>query len=232
MALHGGVAGSRLGIGTLLWGRWAEPHEAPSHFPTFRERLAVPFELPMSAVRPSTVRVFNAFYYRTYPRALRRSVVAPWGFFYPLDGVRNWNRLYGRSGLAQYQCVFPTAAGTDPIHPFFETFGSLGGASPVTVVKDCGPEGNGMLSFPEAGLSAAIDIPLAVGDPQRIVDRLNEIVIAAGGRIYLAKDSLSRPQHFRAMEPRLAAFDQVRRKWDPDGRLESRLGERLLGMAS
>ena len=128
--------------------------------------------------------------------------------------------------------MFPTAAGTDPIHPFFETFGSLGGASPVTVVKDCGPEGNGMLSFPEAGLSAAIDIPLAVGDPQRIVDRLNEIVIAAGGRIYLAKDYLSRPQHFRAMEPSLAAFDQVRRKWDPDGRLESRLGERLLGMAS
>jgi FAD/FMN-containing dehydrogenase len=98
----------------------------------------------------------------------------------------------------------------------------------VSVIKDCGAEGRGMLSFPMAGMSLALDLPYRADHTQALVDALNEIVIAAGGRIYLSKDALTRREHFAAMEPRLARWNQVRRKWDPERRLSSGLAERLL----
>jgi FAD/FMN-containing dehydrogenase len=104
----------------------------------------------------------------------------------------------------------------------------LGGASPLCVIKDCGPEGKGLLSFPLEGTSVAIDMAVSP-DIQSTVDRLNEFVIAAGGRIYLTKDSFTRPEHFRAMEPRLPRFLEVREKWDPQRRLRSAQSVRLFG---
>ena len=104
----------------------------------------------------------------------------------------------------------------------------LGCASPLCVIKDCGPEGRGLLSFPLEGTSIAVDIALSP-DVQRIVDSLNEVVIAAGGRIYLTKDRFTRPEHFRAMEPRLAQFFEARAKWDPERRLKSAQSVRLFG---
>src|SRR5690606_886135 len=89
----------------------------------------------------------------------------------------------------------------------------------LSVVKDCGDEGKGMISFPKRGVSYALDIPVD-HDTQRVIDRLNDFVVAEGGRIYLAKDAFTRPEHFRAMEPRLDAWNAVRREWDPDGRLK------------
>jgi FAD/FMN-containing dehydrogenase len=108
----------------------------------------------------------------------------------------------------------------------------MGGASPVSVIKDCGREGRGMLSFPIAGLSLALDLPYRVGRTEALVDALNEIVVAARGRIYLTKDALTRRDHFAAMEPRLARWNDVRRKWDPERRLSSALAQRLLDPAS
>jgi FAD/FMN-containing dehydrogenase len=95
-------------------------------------------------------------------------------------------------------------------------------------VKDCGAEGRGLLSFPLPGISLALDFPMRGARTQALVDELNEIVIEAGGRIYLTKDALTRPEHFRAMEPRLERFQAVRRKWDPEGRIRSALAARLL----
>jgi FAD/FMN-containing dehydrogenase len=104
----------------------------------------------------------------------------------------------------------------------------LGGASPLCVIKDCGPEGKGLLSFPLEGTSIAIDMAVSA-DIQRIVDRLNEFVIATGGRIYLTKDRFTRADHFRAMEPRLDAFLAAREKWDPRRRLRSAQSVRIFG---
>ena len=98
----------------------------------------------------------------------------------------------------------------------------------LCVIKDCGPEGEGLLSFPMPGISIALDIPVR-DDTQALVDALNEQVIAEGGRVYLAKDRFTRPEHYRAMEPRLAAFLAERRRWDPEGRLRSAQSVRLLG---
>jgi FAD/FMN-containing dehydrogenase len=96
------------------------------------------------------------------------------------------------------------------------------------VIKDCGEQGEGLLSFPLKGTSIALDLPVR-DDTQAIVDKLNEFVIAAGGRIYLAKDAFTRAEHFRAMEPRLPEWLAIRRQWDPLIKLRSAQSVRLFG---
>ena len=218
--------GAHLGRGVLMRGRWAEPHQAPPRPPRPRPRPAVPFVLPLSLVMPLTVRAFNSLYYHLPRRA--RGICNPEPFFYPLDVVSDWNRLYGPRGFTQYQCVIPEAAGRGAARRFLELLTGRGGASMLCVIKDCGPEGTGLLSFPKSGISIALDIPIT-NDTQALVDALNDAVAAEGGRVYLAKDALTRAAHFRAMEPRLDAFLAVRRKWDPEGRIKSAQSVRLFG---
>ena len=220
--------GSLMGRGILMKGRWAEPSEAPRGVPVPRRRPSVPFVLPGWVVNRWTVRAFNAAYYRSHVPRVRSAVVHPESFFYPLDAIGHWNRMYGPRGFTQYQCVLPESAGRGAARRFLELLTRRGGASMLCVIKDCGPEGIGLLSFPKPGISIALDIPIH-DETQSLVDALNELVIAEGGRVYLAKDQLTRPEHFRAMEPRLAAWTCVRRKWDPEGRLRSAQSVRLLG---
>jgi FAD/FMN-containing dehydrogenase len=223
--------GRHLGRGILIKGRWAEPAEAPRTPPSFRRTLRLPCELPEWLLAPLTVRAFNFLYYwRHWPRA-RRGVAHPQAFFYPLDAIEDWNRMYGRRGFTQYQCVLPHAEDNGPARRFLELLTSLGGSSFLCVIKDCGAEGKGMLSFPRPGVSIALDIPVR-GDTAALVAQLNERVLAENGRVYLAKDAFTRPEHFRKMEPRLAAWQKVRRRWDPAGRLRSAQSVRLLDDAA
>jgi FAD/FMN-containing dehydrogenase len=220
--------GSRLGRGTLYKGRWAEASEAPKKFPRPKGRIEVPFMLPEFALGPLTVRAFNTLnYWRHIPR-VRRGFVHPESFFYPLDTFRNWHRLYGRRGFTQYQCVLPDSAGRAAARRFLELLVKRGGASFLCVIKDCGAEGIGLLSFPKPGISIALDIAVR-DDTQSLVDALNEQVIKEGGRIYLAKDAFTRAEHFRAMEPRLDEWQAIRRWWDPTGRLRSAQSVRIFG---
>jgi len=142
--------------------------------------------------------------------------------------IGHWNRLYGPRGFIQYQCVLPESAGRDAARRFLDLLTRRGGASMLCVIKDCGEQGLGLLSFPMPGISIALDIPIR-DDTPALVDRLNELVIAEGGRVYLAKDQFTRPEHFQAMEPRLAEWTEIRRRWDPQGRLRSAQSVRLLG---
>lgn len=198
------ASGARLGRGILIKGRWAAPDEAPPSTPKPKPRIRVPFELPSGLLNPFTVRTFNAAYFWKQPQ-LTRGIVHPETYFYPLDQLREWYRLYGHRGMTQYQCVLPDAAGPDAPRRFLEVLVRSGGASPLCVIKDCGPEGLGLLSFPKKGTSIAVDIPVRDGT-QALIDALNEQVLRDGGRIYLAKDAFTRAEHFHAMEPRLAAF--------------------------
>jgi decaprenylphospho-beta-D-ribofuranose 2-oxidase len=220
------ASGKRLGRGTLIKGRWAEPGEAPPAPPSPKKRLTVPFEMPSFLLNPLTVKAFNQLYYWKQVPRVQRGIVHPEDYFYPLDKLRAWNRLYGKAGMTQYQCVLPEEAGPGAARRFLEVLVRHGGASPLCVIKDCGPEGSGMLSFPRPGISIAVDLPVRRGT-QALVDALNERVIADGGRIYLAKDALTRSEHFHAMEPRLAGWLEVKRRWDPENRLRSRQSERL-----
>jgi FAD/FMN-containing dehydrogenase len=220
--------GASLGRGIVIVGRYAEPDEAPAETPVLRERVAVPFDLPKWFVAPWSIELFNFLYYRWHGTRVHEGVVHPQPFFYPLDAVRHWNRLYGRRGLVQYQCVVPVNDDASTFRKLLETMRQHGGASPVSVIKDCGAEGRGTLSFPMPGMSLALDLPYRPGRTEALVDALNEQVIDAGGRIYLTKDSLTRREHFARMEPRLAAWREVRHKWDPERRFASALSRRLL----
>jgi FAD/FMN-containing dehydrogenase len=227
--IDGLARGSRLGRGVLIRGRWAERGEAPRDPPRPPRRLTVPLTLPGWVLSRPLVAAFNALYYRAHPARPRRRLLDPERFFFPLDAVLHWNRIYGRRGFTQYQCVVPEAERPGAARRVLEELTRRGGASFLSVVKDCGAEGEGLLSFPLPGISIAVDLPVRRGT-QELVDALNERVLAEGGRIYLTKDAFTRREHFRAMEgERLARFEQARRKWDPEGRLGSALSHRLLG---
>jgi FAD/FMN-containing dehydrogenase len=174
------------------------------------------------------VRIGNGLNYWKHGAKRRAGVIHPESCFYPLDVVRECNRFYGRRGFTQYQAVLPGPS-TDPRHRrFIETLRARGGNVFLCVIKDCGPEGKGMISFPKPGVSYALDLPVD-GNTQAVVDALNDLVAAEGGRVYLAKDAFTRAEHFRAMEPRLDAWNAVRRTWDPQARLKSAQSIRLLG---
>jgi FAD/FMN-containing dehydrogenase len=220
--------GKGMGRGILTSGTWASPDEAPRKIARPMPTLPMPFELPSFVLGRASIQAFNfAYYWKHLPRT--RAGVWHWQpFFYPLDMIADWNLMYGRPGFTQYQCVLPDAAGRGAARRVLEILTRRGGASFLCVIKDCGPEGRGLLSFPMRGISIALDIPVR-DDTQALVDALNERVLEEGGRIYLAKDSFTRPEHFRAMEPRLSAFLDIRRRWDPTLRIRSAQSVRLFG---
>jgi FAD/FMN-containing dehydrogenase len=220
------ATGRRFGRGIVVKGRWAEAAAAPPAPPGARFSPAVPFEMPSALLNRVTGRAFYALYWR---QPCGRRIVHPEAFFYPLDNVRHWNRLYGRRGFTQYQCVLPDRDDGAAVARCFELLRSLDAIPFLSVVKDFGAQGEGLLSFPRPGITLSLDIPIDRRRTQRVVDQLNEHVLACGGRIYLAKDAFTRAEHFRAMEPRLAGWRRVREKWDPQQRLKSALSVRLLG---
>lgn len=221
--------GESMGRGILMAGRWARVDEAPRRHPKPKRRVSLPFELPSFAISEPTVRAFNAAFYRRHPPWRTSEIVHYESFFYPLDAVGQWNRMYGSRGFTQYQCVLPRAAGRVAARRLLEVLTARGGASFLCVIKDCGPENRGLLSFPMQGISIALDIPIT-DCTQALVDTLNETVIDLSGRIYLAKDTFTRREHFEEMEKdRLAAFREARRCWDPAGRIRSAQSVRLFG---
>lgn len=220
--------GKNLGRGIVMKGRWAQAHEAPTQFPAEPPNLRFPIEAPELLLSSLSVKAFNVAFYWKHLAKKREGLVSPWTFFYPLDFVKDWNLMYGRRGFTQYQCVLPREAGPEAARRFLEVLTSRGGASFLCVIKDCGPESPAFLSFPKPGISIALDIAVRDGT-QQLVDALNEHVIKEGGRIYLAKDSYTRPEHFRAMEPRLEKFLDVRLRWDPNLTFRSAQSVRLFG---
>jgi FAD/FMN-containing dehydrogenase len=219
--------GRRMGRGFLDCGRWATASEAPAKPPRPLARLTVPFVCPSWVMGRTVGRVANEAIYR-WSRPKAGHVIHPEKFFYPLDALHDWHRLYGRRGFTQHQSVLPESAGPQAVRQLLALLTRAGAASFLCVIKDCGAQGEGLLSFPLRGTSIALDIPVR-DSTQQVIDTLNEFVISVGGRIYLAKDAFTRAEHYRAMEPRLDEWLAIRRRWDPDERLRSAQSVRLLG---
>ena len=220
--------GQALGRGVLITGDWAEPRGDAARPWRWRAPFELPLGLPSGVIAPWSIRLFNSAVFALQSRRGSR-LQSPRAFFHPLDVLGSWNRAYGARGFVQYQCVVPIDRDPAIVRRLFEILVRMDGASPVSVVKDFGAEGRGTLSFPRPGITIALDLPMRGAPTQALVDRLNDEVAAVGGRIYLAKDALTRAEHFRAMEPRLPAWNEVRRQWDPNGCLRSGLSVRLLG---
>jgi decaprenylphospho-beta-D-ribofuranose 2-oxidase len=146
-------------------------------------------------------------------------------FFYPLDSIDNWNRMYGREGFVQYQFLMPPA-GLSGLIQILEKLSRSGRASFLAVLK-CMGEGNpGLLSFGEKGNTLALDIPNKPGLAE-FLRELDRIVLDHGGRLYLAKDSMTDAATFAAMYPKLPEFRAIQRRLDPEGGLRSSMSRRL-----
>jgi decaprenylphospho-beta-D-ribofuranose 2-oxidase len=223
------AGGQALGRGILMRGRHAARAEAPPDPPREPRRRAVPLDAPAWLLSPLLVRAFNSLYYRLHARSRLGAVVPYHGFFYPLDAIGGWNRLYGGRGFLQYQCVVPRTAGTAPVAELLERLAASGAASFLAVIKDCGPASEAYLSFPLEGTTLALDLPYRGPVTEALVHELNATVIAAGGRIYLAKDAVTRAEDFARMVPRLAEWRRIRDEWDPERRFRSALSVRVLG---
>ena len=227
--------GSRLGRSVLTRGDHARLEDLPARLRqrpdrarafTPRTLASVPLTPPSGLLNPLTVGAFNEFWFRKAPRHQLGKPHHMTGFFHPLDGVGSWNRLYGTRGFLQYQFVVPDEHG-ETVRRVIERLTEVKLASFLAVLKRFGPGDPGPLSFPMPGWTLALDLPVGYPTLDGLLDDLDEAVIAAGGRVYLAKDSRVSPESFRAMYPGLEAFQQVRRRVDPDGVLRSDLGRRL-----
>ncbi|MFQ5621800.1 MAG: FAD-binding protein [Paracoccaceae bacterium] len=187
---------------------------------------SVPFDAPGFLLSAPVVRAFNALYYRRVPEAGRTRTRSFSGFFHPLDSVLHWNRLYGRRGFHQFQCVLPLDGAEDVLRRMLEQISESRLASPLAVLKKMGPGRGGPMSFPMEGFTLAVDFPArkpAVG----LIKRLEDMTLHAGGRIYLAKDALASAASIERMYPDLAAFRTVIREADPDGVFETDMARRL-----
>ncbi|MFN8017689.1 MAG: D-arabinono-1,4-lactone oxidase [Acidimicrobiales bacterium] len=183
--------------------------------------------MPTGLINALTVRAFNEAWYRRAPKRRRDELQGITEFFHPLDLVDRWNRLYGPGGLLQWQFVVPLDA-VDELRAIIGELSSSGVPSFLAVLKKMGPGNPGMLSFPMEGWTLAFDVPAtASASLGPLLDRLDERVVAVGGRLYLAKDSRMRPELLPAMYPRLERFMEVRREVDPKGVLTSDLARRL-----
>ncbi|HTX80739.1 MAG TPA: FAD-binding oxidoreductase [Streptosporangiaceae bacterium] len=189
-------------------------------------RLRAPAACPPGLVNPYTVALANEAWYRKAPRHREGEIQTIGAFFHPLDGVRNWNRVYGPAGFRQYQFVVPF--GQEPVlRRVLEQISAARAPSFVTVLKRFGPADDGYLSFPLPGWTLALDFPARTGGLADLLLRLDQNVLAAGGRVYLAKDSRVSREAIEEMYPRLPDFRALRGELDPGGLLVSDLSRSL-----
>lgn len=192
-----------------------------------RHLLSVPPIVPEPGfVNPLTSRLFSEVWYRKAPRHRDGELKSISAFFHPLDAVGHWNRLYGRRGFLQYQFVVPfDADGT--LRRIVEKLAAAQIASPLVVLKRFGPANPGPLSFPMPGWTLTVDVPAGASGLIEILGELDELVLDAGGRHYLAKDAHMTAATLRRGYPRLGEWQAVQRRLDPTGRWRSDQARRL-----
>jgi decaprenylphospho-beta-D-ribofuranose 2-oxidase len=224
--------GGRLGRSVVTSGDFAAVRDLPAarRRDPLRFRpvslAGVPAMFPDGLLNARTVALANEAWYRKAPRR-RTGEIQPIGkFFHPLDGIRNWNRVYGPAGFLQYQYVVPFGR-EDAVRRSFERISGARAPSFVTVLKRFGPGDPGLLSFPRPGWTLALDFPARTPGLAGLLDRLDELVLAAGGRVYLAKDSRISPGLLAGMYPRLGEFRDLRARIDPGRVFVSDLARRL-----
>jgi decaprenylphospho-beta-D-ribofuranose 2-oxidase len=224
--------GASLGRSVVTSGDFAEPADLPPADRAdpfaFRPgaRLGVPAWFPPGLINRYTVALANEAWYRKAPRARHGELQTIGTFFHPLDGIRNWNRVYGPGGFRQYQYALPFGQET-AVRRSFELVSQARAASFVTVLKRFGEGDPGFLSFPAPGWTLALDVPARTRGLAGLLGSLDRLVVEAGGRVYLAKDSRVPADVLAEMYPRLAEFRKLRAEFDPDGILASDLSRRL-----
>lgn len=225
------AGGTGFGRSLLHRGEHAMPDELPVAAraaplrPPRKRAARVAFDVPAGLLNRWTARAFNFAYWERHRRRTAARIVDYDSFFYPLDGLLDWNRIYGQRGFLQYQCVFPLDASQAGLTRLLSEIGRSRLGSFLAVLKLLGPGGRG-LSFPMQGYTLALDFPFTpplLG----LLDQLDAIVLDHGGRIYLAKDARMSADTFARSYPTLGWFEQVRHTHGAAGVFRSRQAERL-----
>ncbi len=224
---------SKRGRGVLTCGDHASPDLLEKHLKHHdllkydpRSLASAPSFLPNGLLNKLTVGAFNEAWYRKAPKLRKEELqeIAP--YFHPLDGIQDWNKIYGPKGFLQYQFAVPDSA-SQLITYSLESLRKIGAPSFLTVLKRFGPGNESLLSFPLKGWTLAADIPLSLPNLEETLLKLDEKVAEAGGRIYLAKDSRQSSSMFRSTYPKLNEWRNVQKSMDPKKIFCSDLAKRL-----
>lgn len=192
-----------------------------------KRKLNLPFNLPPYVLSPYSIKAFNSVYYHHFNDS--SEVLIDYDtYFYPLDMILNWNRIYGGAGFIQYQVVFPPETSRMGLTKLLQKLSGVGCSSFLAVLKSFGEKGKGLLAFPRKGYTLALDIPVRGGTEFLVFIReLDEVVLTYGGVLYLAKDSLMSPDTFAHMYPMLPEFREIKARIDPDDLFSSSMARRL-----
>lgn len=173
--------------------------------------LSMPFDPPISLINSASLRIFNTLYYHRQQRKEINNTVGYDSFFYPLDRLQHWNRIYGRAGFQQYQCVVPDNNGREVIGDIMQQIAKSGTGSFLAVLKQCGPlTSPGLMSFPMQGVSLALDFPQRDQVNDRLFKKLDALVHEAEGRLYPAKDAHMSSTYFKQAYPQWERVEALR----------------------
>jgi decaprenylphospho-beta-D-ribofuranose 2-oxidase len=226
--------GKHLGRGVLMVGHHASAEEVAELSPDLapfsspRElHLKLPFFVPSVLTGQLTWRAFNAAYYAAEGRHPPHRLLHYRPYFFPLDGVAHWNRIYGRNGFLEYQFAVPIEAAEPVCREVLDCLSRSGNGSFLAVLKRLGPSSGGHLSFPIEGITLAVDMPAGGPEQDAILRHLDEVVANAGGRIYLVKDSRMDASFVPRMYPRLNEWAEIVNRHDPEQLFTSSMVRRL-----
>ena len=198
--------GTALGRGLFMRGNHAANGSLTVHH---APKVNVPLDFPASVLNQASVQIFNTLYYGRVRRRLSRSVVHYDPFFYPLDSIHHWNRIYGRRGFFQYQFVVPFSPDAAALRDIFGRISRSGQGSFLAVVKTLGSlKSPGLMSFPSPGVTLALDFQNHGRRTLELFDQLDRVVMDAGGRFYPAKDARMSPECYFQSYPRWKTFSE------------------------
>ena len=190
-----------------------------------RQKVSVPFSTPSVLLDSLTMKAFNTAYWHKSKHNLSQTVgLMP--YFYPLDAVGEWNRLYGKKGFVQFQCVVPKLDGVANMRRLLTEISNSGEGSFLAVLKQFGIANQNLLSFPTEGYTLALDFKVSE-TALIMVKKLEDMVVEMGGRLYLTKDALMRESTFKATYPNWEKFEEVREQYGAIGKFRSTQSQRL-----
>ncbi len=223
------ATGTSMGRGVLTRGDHATAAEVESDEPCAydpRLNISAPGWVPNGLLNKFSIKVFNEAWFRKAPAKRHVGLESIPAFFHPLDGVNKWNRLYGTQGFIQYQFIVPLER-TDVLRKVIETFSGAGVGSFLAVLKRMGPQNEAPMSFPTEGWTLTLDIAAGIKGLAELLAKVDTMVLDAGGRHYLAKDSHVSPNAVRRGYARLDEWMSTQREMDPEGVWRSDLARRL-----
>lgn len=215
--------GKKLGKGHVMYGHFADTGNFNI---SNKNKLNIPFYFPSFVLNKWSIKAFNFLYYNRIFKSKIQSRISYDSFFFPLDSIQNWNKIYGKQGFTQYQFILPLATSLEAMRKILTIISDSGKGSFLAVLKLYGKKNENYLSFPIEGYSLALDFKIEKGIFE-LLDKLDEIVVENGGRIYLSKDVRVTKKVFEKGYPKLNAFKAIRSKYNLTQTVNSKQSLRL-----